>query len=84
MHQMCKHKLGLLSGDKHLLFNPSQSELLDQVLASPAYPKIKARLDEYEKALANVEREIFRLKERGKSLKADFAYELAQGHKRGK
>lgn len=84
IHQMCKHKLGLLSGDKRLLFDPSESKLLDQVFASPAYPTLKVRLAEYEKALADTEREMAKLKQLEKSLKAVFAYEMAYGKKRPK
>lgn len=82
MLQMCKHKLALLSGDKRMLFDPSQGKLLDQILASPAYAALKNRLEGYEKELACLEREMATLKQREKSLKAEFAHELTHGRKR--
>lgn len=84
MQQMCKHKLALLRGDKKMLYDPSQGEMLDRILASATYLPVKARLGEYELALAAIEREMAGLKVRERNLKAEFAYELAQGHKRKK
>lgn len=80
--QMCKHKIGLLKGDARMLFDPAEAPLLEQVLKSPVYPAIKARLDLYESQLMEVEREMAKLKEREKTIKHDFAYELTFGKTR--
>ena len=82
LQQMCKHKTGLLSGDQNLLSDLAEADLLSQVLSSPAYPVLKKRLDEYMKALADIEREMGKLKGREKQIKADFAYELTFGRTR--
>ncbi len=76
--QMCKHKLALLKGDRRMLSDPGEENLLEELLSSSTYPALRLRLDEYEKQLAEVEREIGKLKEREKNLKANFAAELAQ------
>ncbi|MGA2624588.1 MAG: hypothetical protein ABSF91_12085 [Bacteroidota bacterium] len=81
--QMCKHKLALLKGDRMMLYDRDQEKLLTEVLSSPAYPTLKRRLDEYEKQLEGVEREMDKLKEHVKTLKKDLAYELTHGHPKG-
>jgi hypothetical protein len=80
--QMCRHKLALLRGDSKMLYEPSEEKLLKQILSSKAYPALKQRLDVYEQELASVERETAKLKEREKSIKSGFAYELMHGRKR--
>lgn len=80
--RMCKHKLALLKGDRIMLYDPTQDKLLNEVLSSPAYHALKPRLDEYEKQLAGIEREIAKLEKRKKTLKTDFAYELTHGRHR--
>jgi len=82
--QMCKHKLALLKGDRTMLYDPTQDRLLNDVLESPAYFALKPRLDEYEKQLVGIEREIAKLGEHKKTLKTDFAYELTHGHRKEK
>jgi hypothetical protein len=82
LQQMCKHKLALLKGDSKMLYDPAQEKLLQEVLASKAYPALKRGLDAYEKELTEIEREMAQLKEREKKLKAGFAYQLTHGRKR--
>ncbi len=65
-----------------MLSESSDEGLLKHVFSSNAYPALKQRLGTYEPELANVEREIVKLKEREKKLKADFAYELTHGRER--
>jgi hypothetical protein len=77
--QMCKHKLALLKGDAKMLYDAAEQPLLDQTLSSPAYPAIKARLEAYEAQLADVEREMAKLKEKEKAIKRDFTHELTFG-----
>jgi predicted nucleic acid-binding Zn-ribbon protein len=79
---MCKHKLALLRGDSKMLYDQTQKKLLQEVLASKAYPALKSRLDAYELELAETEREMAKLKEREKKLKTEFAYELTHGRRR--
>src|ERR1043166_4152439 len=82
LQQMCKHKLALLKGDRTMLYDPAEEKMLSEVLSSSGYPDLKLRLEEFEKQLAKVEREMAKLKERGKNLKADFVYELTHGRPR--
>lgn len=82
MQQMCKHKLALLKGDSKMLYDPTQEKLLQDVLTSKAYPTLKRSLDTYETELAEIEREMAKLKEREKKLKTEFAYGLTHGRKR--
>lgn len=79
MQQICKHKIALLKGDLKMLFDPAQEPLLRQVLSSAAFPALKARLEEYEKCIADIEREIAKVKEKEKALKRAFAHELTYG-----
>jgi hypothetical protein len=77
--QMCKHKIGFLKGDAKMLYNAAEKTLLEQIQSSPAFPAIKARLEVYEAALSDVEREMAKLKEKEKAIKRDFTYELTHG-----
>jgi len=80
---MCKHKLAFLNGDRKMLYDSSQEKLLAEVLSSAAYAVLRKQLDEYQEQLNELESEMDKIKEREKNLKSDFAYELAQGHKKG-
>ncbi|MBI1804721.1 MAG: hypothetical protein HY033_10505 [Ignavibacteriae bacterium] len=83
LQQMYKHKLALLKDDRKMLYNLAQEEILKEVLSSPSYAVLKRRLDKHEKQLEELGREMEKLKDQEKTLKSDFAYEIAQGHKRG-
>jgi uncharacterized Zn finger protein len=83
LQQVCKHKLALLKGDTKMLYEPTDEKLLKEVLSSKAYPVLKQRLDAYQAELGGVQRDMAKLKEREKKLKADFAYELTHGRKGG-
>ena len=76
---MCKHKLALLKGDKEMLLNPSEEPLLQQVLSSEVYALLKPRLEEYEKQISDLEREMSILRTKEKHLKTSFSYELQNG-----
>ena len=76
---MCKHKASLIRGDSKMLYDTSEEPLLRQVLGSKAYPELTARFDEYEKQLADVEREMAKLKEKERTIKSRFAYGLNFG-----
>ncbi len=82
LQQICKHKLALLKGDLKMLHDPAQEKVLREVMAWPAYPAAKRRLDEYERTITEIEKDMAKLKQREKVLKSDFAYELAHGRKR--
>jgi hypothetical protein len=82
--QMCKHKIALLKGDRSMLFDQTQEKLLNKVFSSPAYSALKSHLDEYDKQLSIIESEARRLKEREKTLKAEFAYLLTHGYDKEK
>lgn len=62
-----------------MLYDTSEEPLLRQVLGSKAYPELTARFDEYEKQLADVEREMAKLKEKERTIKSRFAYGLNFG-----
>jgi len=81
MQQMCKHKIALIKGDIKMLYDSAQEPLLQQVLGSATYPQIRTRLEQFEKDLAAVEREIAKAKEKEKAIKKLFAYELTHGKK---
>ena len=78
--QMCKHKIALLKGDRSMLFDQTLEKLLDKLLSSSAYSALKCRLDSYDQQLSNIESEARKLKEREKTLKAEFAYLLTHGN----
>lgn len=82
LHQICKHKLALLKGDRQMLHDATQETLLKQVMTSPSYPAVKRGLDEYERAISDIETQMTRLKKGEKVLKSDFAYELAHGRRK--
>ena len=81
LRQVCKHKVALLRGDRKMLFDPDQETLLDMVMSSPGYTVLKAHLDEYEVTLFSIEKEVSRLKETEKSIKARLAHEFIHGPK---
>ena len=83
LHQLCKHKLGLLKGDAKMLANPGEESSLKQVLASRAFADLRLKLDQFEASLAGIEREAAALKAREKALKGDIAYEITFGKPRG-
>jgi hypothetical protein len=78
-HQMCKHKAAFIRGDVKMLYDAAQEPVLKQLLSSKAYPALKARFDQFETQLAEVEREIAKIKEKEKAIKKDFVYELTHG-----
>lgn len=77
--QMCKHKLALLKGDIKMLYDQTQTAVLQDVLNSPFYPPLKERLNDYESKLAEIEREVAKVREKEKVIKRDFVYELTFG-----
>ena len=79
MQQMCKHKAALIKGDSKMLYDSAEEPLLKQILSSEAYPALRARFEEYERQLTQVERDIAKLKEREKAIKKNIAYELTHG-----
>jgi len=79
---LCKYKLALLKGNRKMLCDPVEENLLQQVLSSSVYLALKPSIEKYEQDSADVEREMAQIKGREKSIKAAFAYEIAQGRKR--
>jgi hypothetical protein len=79
---MCKHKVALLKGDRKVLFEPTEKDLLDQVLGSKAYIALKPKIEAYEQVVVGLEEKMTELKELMRTIKSDFAFELTFGRKR--
>jgi hypothetical protein len=84
VQMMCRHKIALIEGDRTILYDQEQEKFYRELLSSGAYSAIKLRFKEYEKQIAKVQNDIHKLKDHERSIKADFAYELAHGHERNK
>lgn len=84
VQMMCKHKIALMEDDRTILYNKEQEKFYRELLSSEAYSALKLRFKEYEKQIARIQNDIQKLKDHEKSIKADFAYELANGQKRNK
>lgn len=77
--KMCKHKSGLIRLDSLMLASPADSPLLKAIGTWSGYPKLFARLQDYELAISSLEREKTEIAKREKKLKTEIAYELTHG-----
>ncbi|MEQ1751691.1 MAG: hypothetical protein ABL974_19880, partial [Prosthecobacter sp.] len=81
LQQQCKHKRALVSGDKELLFDQSQTELLKQILATRECQLLVERLAVEESALVSIEREKSRLAAEEKALKRNIGQLFVRGER---
>ena len=81
MQMVCKHKLALIKLDPKMLADPSQVSELQAIAEWPSYPALKTSIEEFEKDLAEIEREKSIVTQREKKRKASLAYELTFGRK---
>ncbi|MGP8201828.1 MAG: hypothetical protein ACLQU4_20245 [Limisphaerales bacterium] len=78
-HMVCKHKIALIKGDTKMLFDAPQSAALAQIRAWPQFPATQKRLAEYESALAEIDRELEKVKARERAIKKETAHFLTFG-----
>ena len=76
---VCKHKLALLKADVAMLFDPTQSALLSEILAWPEFEMLKPRIDEYERKLDEIELAKSDLLKQEKAIKSVFGRGLTHG-----
>ena len=57
LQQMCKHKLALIKLDPKMLFDQSELPSSQAIGTWPSYPALSARLAEFERDLATIERD---------------------------
>lgn len=74
-----KHKLALLKSDESMLFDPTQLALLSEILAWPQFRMLKARIDEYERKLDEIEVAKSDLLKQEKAVKSAFGHGLTHG-----
>jgi hypothetical protein len=82
VQMMCRHKIALIKGDHTILYDQEQEKFYNELLSSGAYSTLKLRFKEYEKQITKVQQDLRKLKDIEKSIKTDFAYELAHGQVR--
>jgi len=79
MNQQCKHKRELVSGDREMLYDQNQAELLKQINASPEGQSLAGKLALKEAALAELERDKTKIASKEKAIKHDLAILFARG-----
>lgn len=82
VQMMCRHKIALIKGDRTILYDQEQEKFYKELLSSGAYSTLNLRFREYEKQITKVQQDIRKHKDIERSIKTDFAYELAHGHAR--
>ena len=79
MGWMCKHKLGLISGDASMLSDPIQIPLLTEIRNWPQFAMLQARVARYGRELAEIEAAKAEVATKEKALKSRMGKDLAEG-----
>lgn len=77
--QQCKHKRRLISGEREMLVDQSQTEILDQMRSTPEASVLVARLAIEEAALGALEEEKNKIATEEKVIKRNIGNLLARG-----
>jgi len=79
--QLCKHKTAFIGGDKNMLYDISQQEILDDVVSTIKSSPLFNEYSEFLKRKLEIEKMQKKLKKELKDIKLDLALKLRNGIK---